>query len=243
MKGRYCRIIGVLACMMFCTVFTLQVFAGRRDIRFGSQEESAVFGHAEELSYTDNSTDEGKLVFTLGKVPVDCSVDTLKYHVFINGLLDEMPESFENAQIDRETIDSFMSGPDNEVLMIPAEYIADNTPYYVMVYITDGFSNLDSRLSKLSATGLSYLLNVIRGYYVEEEQADFSAIELASEKFITCDRIVLYENEEDGYATDYYTLWNGDLVQVMARYYDKDMKDAACGAAEEFLSSWTDYQE
>lgn len=176
---------------------------------------------------------------TLTKIPVDITADLNQSHIFVKGLLEESEVSLERAGADAQEIAGYLEAEDNEVLMIPAQYTLDNTPIFLYVFITDGFSNQDASLINLQTDGIRYLYDLIQGFYKEEEQAQFTAADINEARYIIADSLYMDDEVTDTPVRNYYTLWNGDFVQVELVYLE-ECREEAFSWAEQFLQSWTD---
>lgn len=182
----------------------------------------------------------GSSTITLSKIPAMFTVSLDDNNVFVKGALQDCEVSMERAETTEETIEGFMNGTDTEVLLFPAEYTVSDTPYYMYVFVTDGYTNTRSRLRSLNQEGAAYIFELIAGLYTEDEEPSYSAADIGQERYIYCDRLYLNsEGRATKLARDYYNVWNGDLLQIMVVYQER-YADRAIQWTEAFLESWED---
>jgi len=192
--------------------------------------------------FEPGSMDQRIYTATLSKIPASFSVDINKNNLLIKDAMEdeELAESLSRGDLTADEARDLFTNDDTEAILFPAEYTAGDTPYYMFVFVTDGYTNRSSRLKSLGAQGIEYLFGILQTYYTEEEQPEYSAAELGNERYIICDRVPTEDsNQYYSYIKDYYNVWNGDLVQVMLKCSD-GYEDEAVAWAEDFLMTWED---
>ena len=183
----------------------------------------------------------GNETVTIGKIPVQCQVNADENNYFVKGALDESQISFSRAETDLESVESLLDERDNEMILFPAKYTVKNTPYYMYVFVTDGYTNSGSSLISIQERdSWLYFQSVLEEYYAESEQPEWQDYYITQNAvFAVCNRVI---PDSDGKsdsrrATDFYTVWNGDLVQIMVAFKKGD-ESKAVKWAEQFLDTW-----
>ena len=158
-------------------------------------------------------------------------------------LLDDAEVSLKRAGVDQETVEGYLVEEDTEILMNPAEYTLEDTPVFLYVFITDGYTNEGARFHELDEAGTRYVLQIIQDFYTDAEQPEYSAGDIGEERYIIVDS--LYYSSDgitDTPTRNYYTIWNGDFVQVEV-VFTPEYREEAIQWTEEFLATWTDAEE
>ena len=190
------------------------------------------------LVFAASSADQ---IVTIGKIPAECTINEDENNFFVKGLLDGSELSLERAGTSVEEVEELLGETDNEVLMFPAKYQIDNTPYYMYTFVTDGYTNLEATLIDLQEVdSWLYFQGLLEEYYSEDEEPEWQDYYVTDTAvFAVCDRVFLNSDGERSsrMARDYYTVWNGDLVQVMVVFNETDRKTAVKWT-EDYLASW-----
>lgn len=185
----------------------------------------------------------GDEIITLGKIPVTVTINLDENNYFVKGLVDDAEVSLKRAETTKEEIEDLLAEPDNEVVMFPAENTVDDTPLYMFTFITDGYTNEGASLINiLDKDSWLYLQEILEGYYEEKEEASWQDYHVTKTAvFAVCDRVYVNSDGEvtGRMARDYYTVWNGDLVQVMVVFNPQD-KEKAVKWTEDYLATWED---
>ena len=180
-------------------------------------------------------------IVTIGKIPVECTINEAESNYFVKGLLDENDLSMNRGGTSVEEVAALLEETDNEILMFPAKYQIGNTPYYMYTFVTDGYTNLNATLIELqNIDSWLYFQEILEGYYSEEEEPewlDYYVTDTAV--FAVCERVFLNSEGQRSSrkARDYYTIWKGDLVQVMVVFNESD-RQKAIPWTEDFLATW-----
>ncbi|MBR3403596.1 MAG: hypothetical protein IKG67_15300 [Parasporobacterium sp.] len=180
-------------------------------------------------------------IVTIGKIPAECTINKDENNFFVKGLLDDSEPSFTRAGTSVEEVEDLLGETDNEILMFPAKYQVSNTPYYMYTFVTDGYTNLGATLINLQEVdSWLYFQGLLEEYYSEDEEPEWQDYYVTDTAvYAVCDRVFLNSEGERSsrMARDYYTVWNGDLVQVMVVFNETD-REKAVNWTEDFLASW-----